>query len=94
MSTCGSETGLQCRADVHGPPGATPRAPAWWQVQCQGRAFPGRRAAIWTCAQVTGPPGPKGTPGAGSRPASAPHPQLLREGLVPATPQLLFGSGV
>lgn len=94
MSTCGSEMGLQGRADVHGPLGATPRAPAQRQVRCWGRAFPGRQAAIWTCAQVTGPLGPKGTPGAGSRPASAPHTQLLREGLVPATPQLLSGSGV
>lgn len=37
---------------------------------------------------------PKGASGAGLRPASALRPRLLREGLIPVTPQLLFGSGV
>lgn len=85
--------GLQAVQTPHSP-GRRP------QGSCRGGRRSVRDAPSWEAGSnldaCSGDrtPGPKGTPEAGSRPASALRPRLLREGLVPVTPQLLFGSAV
>ena len=85
--------GLQAVRTPHSP-GRRP------QGSCTGSRHSLRDAPSWEAGSNLDArsgdrtPGPKGTPGAGSCPASALRPRLLQEGLVPVTPQLLFGSTV